>query len=305
MQPDAALVLDRAAAAEQPSPEDLRAWTAEQRVFISSVMAGLEEERAAVAEAVAGLGAEPVWFERFGGRDDDAETAYLSEVASSSVYVGLLAERYGRPLPSRYSATHLEYREAEQRGCAYPCGFGRRSSARDPSSPSSTRFASSTPRAPGRRQLAPASRISMEYRNAEGRLAYYYPDFAVHLTDGGHLLVEAKGLVDLDVPAKDRRAAAWAVDATITSGTTWRYLRVDQEPFEEHRGSLSSMHALEDLMRARTREEYLRRSEPGPMPTVAERLALMEAVRQRYLDSGDVPDVDEEIRRLRDDSERA
>lgn len=42
MQPDAALVLDRAAAAEQPSPEDLRAWTADQRVFISSVMAGLE-----------------------------------------------------------------------------------------------------------------------------------------------------------------------------------------------------------------------------------------------------------------------
>jgi len=55
-------------------------------------------------------------FERFGGRDSDPEAAYLAEVESSTVYVGLLGARYGRLLPSRYSATHEEYLHAEKCG---------------------------------------------------------------------------------------------------------------------------------------------------------------------------------------------
>jgi hypothetical protein len=57
-----------------------------------------------------------VWFERFGGRDSDPTDAYLAEVRSASIYVGLLGTRYGRPLPDRYSATHQEFREAERKG---------------------------------------------------------------------------------------------------------------------------------------------------------------------------------------------
>lgn len=68
-----------------------------------------EERRAAVA-AISEVGAEPVWFEGLGGRDQDAEQAYLSEVAASDIYVGVLGSRYGRPDPSTgYSATHAEY----------------------------------------------------------------------------------------------------------------------------------------------------------------------------------------------------
>src|SRR5205814_1399837 len=44
------------------------------------------------------------------------EAAYLAEVAGSDIYLGLLGERYGKPLPSGYSATHAEYREAIRRG---------------------------------------------------------------------------------------------------------------------------------------------------------------------------------------------
>lgn len=55
-------------------------------------------------------------FERFGGREDDAEAAYTHEVASCSIYFGILGRRYGRQLPSRFSATHTEYLAAEQRG---------------------------------------------------------------------------------------------------------------------------------------------------------------------------------------------
>jgi hypothetical protein len=76
----------------------------------------LREERTAVSERVAALGAEPVLFERFGGRDDDPEAAYTHEVASSSIYVGIVGRRYGPQLPTRYSATHAEYLAAEENG---------------------------------------------------------------------------------------------------------------------------------------------------------------------------------------------
>jgi hypothetical protein len=99
------------------SDDEVRGWAADQRVFISSVMAGMQPERAAVAAAVARAGAEPVWFERFGGRDDNAELAYLSEVAACDVYVGILGQRYGTPAATTgYSATHAEYVAAVERG---------------------------------------------------------------------------------------------------------------------------------------------------------------------------------------------
>lgn len=110
------LVIDAAAAAAASTPAELAAWARDQRVFISSVMADLADERRAAAAAITDLGAEPVWFEAFGGRDDDPQAAYLAEVASSHVYLGILGRTYGRLLPSRLSATHEEYREAERRG---------------------------------------------------------------------------------------------------------------------------------------------------------------------------------------------
>jgi hypothetical protein len=113
---DERLIVDRGAATEPISDIDLSSWAAEQRVFISSVMDELRDERRAVADRVEVLGCEPVLFERFGGREDDPEAAYIHEVASSSIYVGLVGRRYGRQLPSRFSATHTEYLAAEERG---------------------------------------------------------------------------------------------------------------------------------------------------------------------------------------------
>lgn len=111
------LVIDAAAAAATPTDAELAAWARDQRVFISSVMADLADERRTAAAAISALGAEPIWFEAFGGRDDDPQAAYLAEVASSHIYLGILARTYGRLLvPSRLSATHEEYREAERRG---------------------------------------------------------------------------------------------------------------------------------------------------------------------------------------------
>jgi hypothetical protein len=108
------LIVDAAASTVKPDAGDVAAWMAEQRVFISSVMVGMTELRRLVAHAIEAEGAHPVWFENFGGRDDDAEAAYLGEVASSTIYLGVLGEKYGRLLKSRMSATYEEYQEADK-----------------------------------------------------------------------------------------------------------------------------------------------------------------------------------------------
>jgi hypothetical protein len=109
------LAIDRSAAI-QPDAADVTAWLSDQHVFVSSVIEGMAEFRSAAADAIEASGAQSVLFERFGGRDDDAENAYLSELGRCTVYVGILAERYGKPLPSGYSATHAEYNEARRCG---------------------------------------------------------------------------------------------------------------------------------------------------------------------------------------------
>jgi hypothetical protein len=109
------LLVDRAAAT-RPDEDAIRDWGAEQRVFVSSVMDGYADYRQAAVAAIEAVGAEPVWFEHFGGRDSDPNEAYLGEVRSSTVYLGLLGARYGRPLADRYSATHQEFLEAERSG---------------------------------------------------------------------------------------------------------------------------------------------------------------------------------------------
>jgi Uncharacterized protein conserved in bacteria len=147
-------------------------------------------------------------------------------------------------------------------------------------------------------KLAQEVRFSLEYRAEGGRLAYYYPDFVVRLTSGQHLVVETKGLADLDVPHKDTRAARWAVDASVISGTRWSYLRVDQEVFEDHAARLRSMAQVIDLVYEARRQRYL-----SGMPVDRQRsredvLATMARIQDRMRG---VTGVDEEIARLRED----
>ena len=110
------LLIDRAAAADVPRDDAIREWARDKRAFISSVMAGLAEERAAAAAGVRSLGARPVMFENFGGRDADPVDAYLGDVETSQIYLGILGQRYGKLLPTHFSATHTEFRHAEQHG---------------------------------------------------------------------------------------------------------------------------------------------------------------------------------------------
>jgi len=150
-------------------------------------------------------------------------------------------------------------------------------------------------------KLAQEVRFSLEFRAERGRLAYYYPDFVVRLGTGEHLVVETKGRADLDVPRKDERATRWAVDATVASGTRWRYLRVDQEVFDEHAARLTSMHALVDLVYEMRRQEYLVDRPPPRKRTREELLALMADIRERMSQAPEF-DIEAEISQIRDES---
>jgi hypothetical protein len=110
------VIIDTTAGARRANPDRLREWLAAQRVFLSSAMGDTASERRAVAEAVEGEGARAVWFEEF-GRDAEAEEAYLTEVDSSTVYLGILNEQYGRlNPPDGFSATEAEYLRAREGG---------------------------------------------------------------------------------------------------------------------------------------------------------------------------------------------
>lgn len=85
------------------------------RIFISSLISGMEAERAAAKRAIQALGHEPVMAEDFGARPDSPQVACLSELRSSDLVVLVLGERYGTPQQSGLSPTHEEFREAQGR----------------------------------------------------------------------------------------------------------------------------------------------------------------------------------------------
>ncbi len=64
------------------------------RVFVSSTLAELAEERAAVARAIEALRLTPVLFE-LGARPHPPRELYRAYLAQSDIFVGLYWQRYG------------------------------------------------------------------------------------------------------------------------------------------------------------------------------------------------------------------
>lgn len=84
------------------------------KVFISSVIGGMEEFRAAAVAAVRSLGHEPVVAESFEAGVSSPRVACLQGVRDADVVVLILGATYGAVQPaSGLSATHEEYREAK------------------------------------------------------------------------------------------------------------------------------------------------------------------------------------------------
>lgn len=81
-----------------------------------------------------------------------------------------------------------------------------------------------------------AVHFKLDYVNATGDISNYYPDFIVKLKDGRIVIVETKGLEDLDVPPKMERLRQWCVDINnAQSETEYDYAFVDDEGFGKYR----------------------------------------------------------------------
>src|SRR5262249_52885165 len=78
----------------QESPAAIRTPDQRLRVFVSSTLAELAEERAAVARAISTLGLTPVLFE-LGARPHPPRELYRAYLAQSDIFIGLYWQRYG------------------------------------------------------------------------------------------------------------------------------------------------------------------------------------------------------------------
>jgi len=85
------------------------------KVFVSSLITGMQPIRAAARSAITTLGHEPIMAEDFGALPRSPQVACLDGVRQAGAVVLILGARYGATQPSGLSATHEEYREARGR----------------------------------------------------------------------------------------------------------------------------------------------------------------------------------------------
>src|SRR3954447_11190015 len=83
---------------DQPGNVAIRTPDQRLRVFVSSTLAELADERAAVARAVSGMRLTPVLFE-LGARPHPPRELYRAYLAQSDILIGLYSPRCGRVAP--------------------------------------------------------------------------------------------------------------------------------------------------------------------------------------------------------------
>lgn len=86
------------------------------RVFISSTIQDLQEERASVVRAIRMLRQQPVFSESFGAQSDSPDQVIFDRLDTCHVYVGIFGSRYGS-VPNKAegkSVTHMEFERARE-----------------------------------------------------------------------------------------------------------------------------------------------------------------------------------------------
>jgi type III restriction enzyme len=80
-----------------------------------------------------------------------------------------------------------------------------------------------------------AVHFRLDYVNADGDISNYYPDFLVKLSNKRIVIIETKGLEDLDVPLKMQRLGQWCEDINrVQADVQYDFVYVDQEGFEQY-----------------------------------------------------------------------
>lgn len=78
--------------------------------------------------------------------------------------------------------------------------------------------------------------FKIDYKNADGMIANYYPDFFVKTDEKTIYIVETKGREDLDDPLKIQRLTQWCDDANSRqSKITYKMLYVKQDIWEKYK----------------------------------------------------------------------
>ena len=81
-----------------------------------------------------------------------------------------------------------------------------------------------------------AVHFQIDYVNADGNISNYYPDFIVKYSSDLVVIVETKGLEDLDVPLKMKRLREWCVDINKAQPDIhYDYIFVDEESFNQYK----------------------------------------------------------------------
>ena len=81
-----------------------------------------------------------------------------------------------------------------------------------------------------------AVHFTLDYVNADGNISNYYPDFLVKVNNKSIVIVETKGLADLDVPRKMERLKQWCEDINaIQAAVKYDFVYVDEEGFKNYR----------------------------------------------------------------------
>ena len=77
--------------------------------------------------------------------------------------------------------------------------------------------------------------FKIDYKNADGSISYYYPDFFVKVDGKSTYIIETKGREDLDDPLKIERLKQWCKDANgRQKKVTYRMLYVKQEEWDKY-----------------------------------------------------------------------
>jgi len=81
-----------------------------------------------------------------------------------------------------------------------------------------------------------AVHFQIDYVKADGNISNYYPDFIVKRSANSIVIVETKGLEDLDVPLKMKRLRDWCVDINAAQpDICYDYVFVDEEGFNQYK----------------------------------------------------------------------
>ena len=79
-----------------------------------------------------------------------------------------------------------------------------------------------------------ALNFKIDYVDATGNIANYYPDFIVKLSEKEVYVIETKGLEDLDDPLKVKRLKLWCEDVNSShSNVKYDFVYVDQDTFDQ------------------------------------------------------------------------